>query len=626
MCGIAGLLSLSSQFKISASCLANMTNSILHRGPDGSDFWLSDDSSVGLAHRRLSILDLTQAASQPMSSSCGKIIISFNGEIYNHRELRSWLSSSHSLRWITDHSDTEVILNLYLVYGIEFVKYLRGMFAISIWDSNSEELYLIRDRIGIKPIYYYQDSSLFAFASEIKSLHTVPEIPKIFNDHGVLDYLTFRVTLPPNTLFKGISKLASASWLRISSSGEQFLYKYWDVSDGYQDLNSVNRPSILEELQHLMSRSVSLHKSSDVPIGIFLSGGLDSTINAALFQQDNSLPFSSFCAGYEDSKKNEFIDASIASKAFQTNHSEVLLKEADIEFFVHQMSHYQDEPLGDPVCFPLYYLCKSAHDAGLKVVQCGEGADELFYGYPYWKQLLQLNSYYDVSQLLPINPLSKLLLNKRFSPSWLDSYRQRSLSGQPLFWTSFESFNPIQIFSLLNPAYKDKLSISPNYFPVSELYQQYLTKSPVHDPLKWMTYSDLNVRLPELLLMRVDKMSMAHSLECRVPFLDHKLVEFTYSIPSSFHISNGHKSILKSSYRDILPQRLLKKRKQGFSVPLYDWRNSPLFDEFNNKLKSFCLNTDILDWNSVELLTNSSRPDICWPLYNLALWWDLYFA
>src|ERR1039458_4603637 len=369
---------------------------MVHRGPDGGGLWISPDRSVGFGHRRLSIIDLSHAADQPMANEDGSVWGRFNGEIYNHAEIRAELEQLGGHHWKTDHSDTEVILHAYEQWGIECLNRFRGMFAIALWDGRTRQLWLIRDRIGIKPLYYSVHHGRLTFASEIKALLQDPGQKRAVDEVSFYNYLSFLTTPGPETLFEGIRKLAPGCWLRVSMDGTTLGQRYWEVWDHTTPLVGVSEDDIAARLIDELRTAVRLRKVSDVPVGVFLSGGIDSSTNLALFSEGESGNVKAFSIGYDrdyGSYPNELHHARRMAALAHAEYHDRRLTQNDVIEFLPQMVHLQDEPLADPVCVPVYYLSKLARDNGVIVAQVGEGSDELFWGYPNWKILWNLQRY-----------------------------------------------------------------------------------------------------------------------------------------------------------------------------------------------------------------------------------------
>ena len=394
MCGISGVLAFTnSNFEVTPEFLVCMRDTMIHRGPDGAGLWISPDRRVGLAHRRLSIIDLSTAAAQPMSNGDESLQIVFNGEIYNHAEIRRELEEKGHRRWKTDHSDTEVILHAFEEWGIACLQKFRGMFAIALWDLKLRRLWLIRDRIGVKPLYYSIHHGRVTFASEIKALLQDPGQARAVNEEAFFHYLSFISTPAPDTLFAGIRKLQPGSFLTIDADGQHREERYWDVLDHTTPLTGVSEEEIAERLLAELRTSVALRNISDVPVGVFLSGGIDSSTNAALFSESVSERVNTFSVGYDRDYrgcKSELPQARQFAAGIGAVHHERVLTQQDFLDFLPRMIYLQDEPIADPVCMPVYFLSKLARDNGTVVAQAGEGSDELFWGYQHWKQIRNL--------------------------------------------------------------------------------------------------------------------------------------------------------------------------------------------------------------------------------------------
>jgi asparagine synthase (glutamine-hydrolysing) len=632
MCGIVGALVFdSSTFVVEEAYLARMRDAMTHRGPDGAGIWIDTDRKMGLGHRRLSIIDLSAVANQPMCNEDGSLWVVFNGEIYNHAEIRRELESLGGHVWKTDHSDTEVILHAFEQWGIDAIERFRGMFAFALWDRRKRELWLVRDRIGVKPLYYSFHHGRLVFGSEIKALLKDPDQRREINEQGLFDFLSFLTVPAPDTLFAGIHKLPPGTWLKVRADGRTEQTKYWDVLMHARPLNGVSEEEVAERLITHLRTAVELRKVSDVPVGVFLSGGIDSSTNTALFSEGEGGPVKTFSIGYDgdySSYANELGYANQIACRFGTDHHEKLLRIDDLIDFLPRMVYLQDEPIGDPVCVPLYYVSKLARDNGVVVCQVGEGADELFCGYPAWKRYLAVQRYDD----LPIPKSFKRAGLRCLAALGRDGdFRyeliRRGAFGQPVFWGGAEAFTQVQKERLLTPRLRAKFAGRTSWEPLRPIRERFEEYAGERSNLNWMTYLDLNLRLPELLLMRVDKMSMGVSLEGRVPFLDHKLVEFAMSIPSDMKLRDGTlKHILKKAVRGVIPDEVIDRRKQGFGVPVREWFNDRAGAIAAEKLKRLCQSTELLHWQAVQQLLNGAKRELVWPLLNLAMWWETFIA
>jgi asparagine synthase (glutamine-hydrolysing) len=632
MCGISGVLAFkTSNFQVTADYLLRMRETMVHRGPDGAGLWISPDRRVGLAHRRLAIIDLSEAAAQPMSNGDGSLQIVFNGEIYNHAEIRRELEELGNRRWKTHHSDTEVILHAFEEWGIACLQKFRGMFAIALWDAKARRLWLIRDRVGIKPLYYSIHHGRITFASEIKALLQDSEQARAVNEEALFHYLSFISTPAPDTLFAGIKKLRPGSFLTVDVSGQVGEERYWDVLDHTTPLTGVSEEEIAERLLAELRTSVELRTVSDVPVGVFLSGGIDSSTNAALFSQSASERVKTFSVGYDKDYrgcKSELPLARGFAASIGAVHHERVLTQRDFIDFLPRMVYLQDEPIADPVCMPVYFLSQLARDNGVTVAQAGEGADELFWGYERWKQIMNLTRWneYPVPRVArKLGLLGLGALGKSHSAAY--ELLWRSSVGLPLFWGGVHAFSQYEKLALLSPRLRQRFRERTSWEAIRPIHQRFMEKAWETTPVKWMTYLDLNLRLPELLLMRLDKMGMGVSLETRVPFLDHKFVELAMSIPEQV-ITRGKESkhILKKAVRGLIPDEIILRRKQGFGVPIYEWFFEQFGEFAKRELSAFCEQTDFLDRAAVLGLLRSGRGRDAWFLLNFALWWKEFIA
>jgi asparagine synthase (glutamine-hydrolysing) len=609
-----------------------MRDVMSHRGPDGAGLWISSDGRVGLGHRRLAIIDLSEAAGQPMCNEDESLWVVFNGEIYNHAEIRSELEQLGGHRWKTNHSDTEVILHAFEQWGIDCLAKFRGMFGIGLWDSKRRELWLIRDRIGIKPLYYSLHDARIVFASEIKALLKDPDQKRAVDEVALYHYLSFVATPAPSTLFEGINKLPPATWLRIDAQGDVHSSCYWDAWDHAQGLAGATETEIAGRLLDELRTAVRLRKVSDVPVGVFLSGGIDSSTNAALFSEDETQPIRTFSIGYDKDYPyypREFPYARRMARLVKAEHRECVLSLNDLFDFLPDMVRLQDEPIADWVCLPSYYVSKLARDNGVIVCQVGEGSDELFLGYTTWMQKLRLQRLDD----LPVpRSLKRLILGGLRVAGKGASYPyellRRGVEELPIFWGGDDKFSEAEKKRVLSPRLRSRLRGLASWEILKPIWRRFEDKAWERSHSNWMTYVDLNVRLPENLLMRVDKMSMAVSLECRVPFLDHKFVELALSVPEAVKIKHDQpKYILKKAVRGLVPDELIDRPKQGFGVPIGEWFVGRLSAFIQTELMQFCDRTDFLDRGEVMRLFNERNGwKLLWFLLNFSLWWKHYIA
>jgi len=631
MCGINGTLVFDGNgFEVTEPYITRMRDTMVHRGPDGGGAWISTDRRVGLGFRRLAIIDLSHNADQPMSNEKGTLWVAFNGEIYNHSDIRRELEATARYQWKTDHSDTEVILHSFEEWGIDCLERFRGMFSIALWDASSRELWLVRDRIGIKPLYYSVHDGRLVFASEIKALLQDPDQKRDVSEEGLFHYLSHLTVPAPATLFDGISKLSPGTWLRIHASGSVREHRYWDVWDHTQPLLGESDDDIAARVLAELKTAVSLRKVSDVPVGVFLSGGIDSSTNAALFSEGDSAPVKTFSIGYDrdyQSYTNELHYARQMAKTVGADHHERILNQQDLLSFLPEMIRLQDEPIADPVCVPVYYVSKLARENGVIVCQVGEGADELFNGYANWAIKLRLARYNDLPvpaalKQVGLTGLRMLGKDRRIEYDLL----QRAAAKLPVV-QGLDNMSHAYKLSLLSPRLREEYRRNSTWDLVKPIWDRFKDKAWEQGHLNWMSYLDLSIRLPELLLMRVDKMAMAVSLEGRVPFLDHKFVELAMSIPEAVKTRNNEsKYILKKAVRGTIPDELIDRKKQGFGAPVYDWFFDELGEVVRAELTSFCGRVDYLDSDGVQRILTEGDAVRAWTLLNFALWWREYIA
>jgi asparagine synthase (glutamine-hydrolysing) len=629
MCGIAGALVFDGDFEITPDVIARMRDTMAHRGPDGSGAWIDDGRRVGLGFRRLAIIDLSPAAMQPMTNEDGSLRLIFNGEIYNHAAIRAELEQLGGHAWTTDHADAEVILHAFEQWGIDCLARFRGMFAFALWDGRERALWLVRDRIGIKPLYYSIQDGRITFASEIKALLTDPQQSRRIDEEALFDYLSFLTTPAPATLFEGIRKLSPGTWLRVGPDGTVTERRWWDVWDHVAPLTGASDDEIAERLIDELRIAVALRKVSDVPVGVFLSGGVDSSTNAALFSEGENQPIKTFSVGYEGddhSYPDELPYARSMAAEIGAEHRELFLTQDSLLEFLPRMIQLQDEPIADPVCVPIYYLSKLARDHGVVVIQAGEGADELFCGYPSWHRALRMQRVQD----LPIPSFARsaglagLEMIHRDGGRRYESVRRGAL-GQPVFWGGAEAFTQRMKEKLLSSRLRKKFHGRTSWQAIEPIRRRFEASAWEPSTLNWMSYLDLNLRLPELLLMRMDKMSMGAGVETRVPFLDHEFVSLAMSIPTAVKIRHGvPKYILKKAVRGIVPDELIDRPKQGFGVPVEEWLSDRLGDRIRAEVATFCRETDILDETAVKQTLDVANGSEAWYLYNLAGWWREY--
>ena len=661
MCGIAGWLEGSESASVDPAVLAAMRDSMTHRGPDGAGLWASPDRRVGLAFRRLAIVDLSPAANQPMENEDGSIRIVFNGEIYNHARLRRELAQ-RGHRFRTDHSDTEAIVHGYEVWGEDVVHHLEGMFAFAIWDARQNRLFLARDRVGIKPLYFTWARRAFLFASEIKALLAHPDVSADVEPVSAYHYLSFLTTPAPLTMFRGIYKVPAGYRASVGLDGTFAADRYWDALPGQGDdvaeLRTLSgralRAHAVRRTGELLDAAVEKRMMSDVPFGVLLSGGIDSSTNVALMTRHLNLPVRTFTVGFSDHDRlNELEYARKIAALFRTEHHEVMIGERDMREYLPSLVYSQDEPIADWVCIPLYFVSKLVRDSGTIVAQVGEGSDEQFCGYRsymgyiamyrrYWRRFGRLPRFAKRSAAGVAHWLTRV--DDRHD-RYLDVV-YRAGTGREPFWSGATVFsesrkgrlidrsrlaplNPpeaLERTGMLPPAYRR----ADSYEIVRSFFERLDARSPGADILTRMIYSEFKLRLPELLLMRVDKIGMSVSIEPRVPFLDHKLVEFTMNLPMDVKLGDGtSKSLLKEAVRGLIPDEIIDRPKMGFGAPMAEWLRSDFGRAVTAELESTRFfdrfpadRRKILDMLRRHREGKADFALFVWTFYNAVAWFD----
>jgi asparagine synthase (glutamine-hydrolysing) len=642
MCGICGVFEYGrAAGGVTPELVAAMRDTMVHRGPDDAGTWLSADRRVGLGHRRLSIVDLSAAGHNPMTNETRDVWITFNGEIYNHAKLREGLvERGHNYR---SRTDTETIVHLYEEEGPDLVNRLEGMFAFAIWDEGRKRLLLARDRLGVKPLYYTITNGRLLFASEIKALLEHPDVTRDLDEESLYHYLTFLTTPAPRTLFKGISKLPPGHLLTCDERGQIEVRRYWDAIVP-QPAEPLSEAETIERVRELLSEAIEKRMMADVPFGVFLSGGVDSSANVALMSKLTNMPVRTFTVGFEGAPQyNELDHARRIAKMFGADYHEVIINHEDAIAFLPDMIFHQDEPIADPVCVSLFYVSKLARETGTIVVQAGEGSDEIFSGYTTYATYLKMyERAWRHAERLPAplrraigavarsSPgraaISRLPQGKKLVPE----LARRLAAGEALFWHAAEVWDETTKASLLSPEYRARLGARSSYEVVSEHLERIAEQKPSSDFLERMIYVELKLRLAELLLMRVDKITMATSVETRVPFLDHKLVEFAMTIPRSMKVRDGqNKWVLKKALEGIVPNDILYRPKQGFGLPINEWfitGMAPFVEHavFSSPLrKRGFFDYDVLRgmWEQ-HLAGRVNYSFNIWSILNLSLWYE----
>lgn len=574
MCGIAGVVA---SEKIDENIMASMTHALNHRGPDAHGLYIADNGAVALGHRRLSIIDLTAAADQPMHTPDGRFSIVFNGEIYNFKSLRETLIEKHGIKFRTS-SDTEVILYAFQVWGPEMVDQLQGMFAIALYDQREHKLFLFRDRVGKKPLFYYAAKGFFAFASEIKALlrHPIVRNSIKVNDDVIPTFLHLGYIPEPSTIYTQIHKFPAGHYGDVNSDGDLVTKRYWAIEKFVNLFPITSVQQATATLSALLNASVKQRLISDVPIGSFLSGGTDSSLVSAVASRQLATPLKTFSIGFKESRFDERKYAAEISTALGTSHTEYVLEEKEaIDILETYLKHF-DEPFADTSAIPTMLVSKLARKE-VTVALTGDGGDELFQGYGAYEWARRLDT--------PTWKISKPVIRKILEASASSKWLRISKLLAPVDKTSMRShiFSQEQYFFTQNEIHNELL-LEPQRFT----YFHYQTPEAFSalPASEQQALFDLQYYLKDDLLVKVDRASMFWGLECRSPLLDHRIIEFAFSLDSTLKQNKGtSKWLLKNLLRDYLPDRLVDRPKWGFSVPLATWLSKDLrylADDFLN--------------------------------------------
>jgi asparagine synthase (glutamine-hydrolysing) len=621
MCGFAGIVHFDPRQPVEVDRLTRMRDVLSHRGPDGAGLYI--DGPVGLSHRRLAIVDVSSAGEQPMTNEDGSVWIAFNGEIYNHASLRPGLESKgHRYR---SRCDTETIIHQYEEDGDRCVEKLHGMFAFAIWDKKKQELLLARDRLGIKPLYYADTGTELVFGSEIKSLFASGCLQPTFNQAILPEYLSTRFVSGDDTFFRGVRKLLPGHVLTWSAEKGIRTRRYWQLPAPSSEQSHLSFEAQARDLRARLEAAVDSHLMSDVPLGVFLSGGLDSSALAAMMSRQVRDPIQSFSVGFAEAEANELPYARTVAKAIGAEHRDVTVTPSDFFKALPHLVWHEDEPIAFPSSVPLYFVAKLARNH-VKVVLTGEGADELFLGYnryrvTMWNDRLGRPYWAATPQALR-NQVRRLV---QALPSRLGRVGERTfLALDPGIRSLF-----LENFAVHTEEFQRTLLARPGMLDSRDPYtvQMQCYEGAKGDILDRMSRTDLQTYLHEL-LMKQDQMSMAASIESRVPFLDDQLVEHVSQLPSDLKVRMWQtKAIFREAVRDIIPAEILTRKKMGFPVPVGRW----LRDDFWPVVKEFVLSPratsrGYFDRASLVRMADEHRSgrgkhgDRLWLLVNLEIW------
>lgn len=623
MCGIAGFTRSASP-EGDIELLHRMGQAIAHRGPDAHGEYLDDH--IGLAHRRLAIVDLSADGIQPMHSACGRYVIVFNGEIYNFQELREQYATEGYV--FHSRTDTEVILAAYSFHGEACLKQLHGMFAFALWDNQRKTLFLARDRIGKKPLYWWHGGDdRLAFASELKSLLLLPQIRPEIDPTAIVDYLSYLYVPAPKTIYSNIYKLLPGHSLTLRIGEAPVTKEYWDVDFAVKD--GLDFVAATEHLLNLIRRQTTLRMFADVPLGAFLSGGVDSSGIVALMAQNSTEPVRTCTIGFADKTIDETPYAREVAERYGTLHHEYQVRENLIET-IKVLPRYFDEPFADSSALPTYHVSRLARQA-VTVAMAGDGGDESFGGYQkYVTELIEHKVRRSAPRFL-LRILQRLTAESTSGVRRkIDSLSTAALADPGLgFYRTNTFITDRQLSKLLAP---QLASYCRDYDP-SSYTRQYWDKQQGADHVTRMLYTDIKTYLPGDILVKVDRTSMAHALEVRAPLLDHSVIEFAATLPSRWKIEGKQKKIiLRQAFSSLLPSDFLARRKQGFTVPLASWfRNElyPLTREMlleNEALDPYFNRNAIAQLHQQHSQQREDHGTLLWTLLSFALWQREYRA
>lgn len=624
MCGIAGFTLFHNQVG-NLSTLKAMSDAILHRGPDAGAEYL--DSRIALCHRRLSIIDLSAAGTQPMHSWCENFIIVFNGEIYNFKELKQELIQlGHQFN---SQTDTEVILALYKEFGVKLLDKINGMFAFALWDKEQQTLFIARDRIGKKPLYYSVMNQELLFASELKSLLRMPNISKEIRTDAVYDFFAYQYVPDPKTIFKNIYKLEPGHYLLFDKSGLT-KQQYWDISFATQSKNSLQQNTQL--LKEKLSACTKSRMIADVPLGAFLSGGVDSSAIVALMSKNSEKAPTTCSIGFNQDEFDETEYAQQVATQYQTNHFQFKVGDNALDQLEHIVKFF-DEPFADPSLVPTYYVAKLAREK-VTVALAGDGGDEVFAGYEKYKidaienKLRNAIPTFVRHKIFPGTAKAFKKINNSLCQKASSLLYSLSLEPDQAFYVTNAQITDNQWSKLANQQTKNELG---SYHP-AKISTDFYNQCDGLDHLAKILYTDLKTYLPGDILVKVDRMSMANSLEVRAPILDYKIIEFAATLPAESKFKDDEKKyILKQAFQGELSDDILYRKKMGFSPPLANWLRNELKDLASEKLLNRSqglvnyFNLDVIKkyWQAHQD-QSKDHSSLLWSMLMFQLWWDHY--
>lgn len=568
MCGISGIFSTKSPENLSGA-IKKMNDALAHRGKDNEGYFYN--SNIAFGHKRLSIIDLSEAAAQPMQSNCKQYVIVYNGELYNYKELKQEIKYNYRTE-----SDTEVVLAAYIQWGEKCVDKFNGMYAFAVWDKTQNSLFIARDRLGIKPLYYYYNGGLFVFASEIRSLLKSGLVANEININALSDYLRYQTIHQPQTIIQNIRLFPAGHIARVAANGFD-LKPYWQLKNFKVNNSITDYQAVKKQTAGLLRSSVSHRLIADVPLATFLSGGIDSSIITALASETGSKPLNTFTVIFNEKHYNEQQFAEIVARKYNTNHTEIKLKADDLLHILPEALDALDTPGGDGQ--NSYIISKAIADEGIKVALSGLGGDELFAGYDIFKRLTKIEK----NQRLTSVPK----FAKRYAANIMKVLKPGTAAMKINLLLEQKKWDLKNTYPVMRMMFADKTirkllhkkKIDTNVVKqISENYNQYNISN--------ISKCEINTYLQNVLLRDADNMSMAHGLELRVPFLDHRLVEFILQLPDKMKYPNTPKKLLVDSFKHTLPPEIINRPKMGFTLPWAHWLKNELYDFANEQIKN----------------------------------------
>jgi asparagine synthase (glutamine-hydrolysing) len=618
MCGINGIYAAEGIDERDIDYVKSMNFNCRHRGPDNEGLFI--DNQIVLGHRRLAIIDPTEAGNQPMASFDKRFQVVYNGAIYNYEEIKAQLSSYSFF----SKTDTEVVLAAYSTWGIESLNHFNGMFAFAVWDSFKKELFIARDRLGIKPLYYYSSSNMFFFSSELRGLLILDIIKPQIKYESLVNYLRYQTVHAPNTMIDGIQMLQPGHFLSISHKGLQ-ITPYWNLKTKNRLLPiKMNHNEIVSTVRSKLIKSVEKRLISDVPFGAFLSGGIDSSAIVALMCSISTATVNTFSLTFENTLFDESQYSKLVAKKYKTNHFELKLFPNDLLELIPRALYAMDHPSGDGI--NTYVISRAAKQAGIKMALSGLGSDELFAGYDVFRRMYRL-SWIELLNIIP-KPIRSiigriLLFSRKSIPTkkMASLLKAESIDFMSIYSLTRQTFFDDQIWRLLKIQKEVEESVSAITFKIQDIYGMNYKVSAT-------SVAEIYTYLQNILLRDTDQMSMAHSLEVRVPFLDHELVEFVVSLPDIYKHPSLSKKLLTDAIGDLLPEKIINRPKMGFLFPWEQWLKNELFDiaqtSINNLSQREMFNSKaVIDlWNRFKVNDPQTGWSRVWPLIVLENWME----